>query len=295
MNVVSATQTPRSTPDWVRLLRYLWRVPALLGHLLIGLPMTTAIIASPLRNVVLRSGERLDHRAVRWWSRMLMRVFAIRVVRSGVPLAGGVLLVSNHRSWMDIELIHSCRHACFVAKAEIARWPLVGWMAARGGTIFHQRGNTESLAGVSGTMVARLRDGLAVAVFPEGGIRPGNRVHTFHARIFQAAIDAEVPAQPVALRATRDGIPTDALSERAREGFLHCFLRLLGDPPTTVEVIFLTPVLADGSGRRRMADSCRGQIVAALGQIEQPRRGARSEVEVPVDDADPLADDSAGD
>lgn len=277
--------------DWVRPLRYLWRVPALLLHVLIGLPLTTAIIALPTRNVVLRSGERVDHRAIRWWSRMLMRVFGIRVVRRGEALPGGVLLVSNHRSWMDIELIHSCRHACFVAKAEIARWPLVGWMAARGGTIFHQRGNTESLNGVSETMVARLRAGLGVAVFPEGGIRPGNRVHTFHARIFQAAIDAGVPAQPIALRATRSGLPTDALSERGREGFLRCFLRLLGDPPTLVEVIFLDPVLADGSGRRRMADACRGQIVAALGQIEPARRGARADVEERVDDADPLAED----
>jgi 1-acyl-sn-glycerol-3-phosphate acyltransferase len=140
-------------------------------------------------------------------------------------------------------------------------------------------------------MVDRLRQGLAVAVFPEGGIRPGNRVHTFHARIFQAAIDADVPAQPVALRMTRDGAPTDVLCERPREGFLGCFLRVLGERRTDVEVIFLDPVRADGSGRRRMADACRGQILAALGQLDEPRRGTRGEDA--VDDADPLSDSVA--
>jgi 1-acyl-sn-glycerol-3-phosphate acyltransferase len=220
-----------------------------------------------------------------------VRIFGIRVTRRGEPLHGGVLLVSNHRSWLDIELIHGQRMACFVAKSEIERWPLVGWLASQAGTIYHRRGSTESLSGVSGTMVDRLREGLAVAVFPEGGIRPGNRVHTFHARIFQAAIDADVPAQPVALRVTRDGQPSDALCERPREGFLGCFLRVLGERRTDVEVIFLDPVRADGSGRRRMADACRGQILAALGQVDEPRRGGRGES--PVDDADPLSDETA--
>jgi 1-acyl-sn-glycerol-3-phosphate acyltransferase len=218
-------------------------------------------------------------------------IFGIRAVMRGTPLPGGVLLVSNHRSWLDIELIHAFRMACFVAKAEIERWPMVGWLASQAGTIYHRRGSTASLSGVSGMMVDRLREGLAVAVFPEGGIRPGNRVHTFHARIFQAAIDAGVPAQPVALRVTRDGEPCDALGERPREGFLGCFLRVLGEPATDVEVIFLDPVAADGSGRRRMADACRGRILAALGQVDEPRRGARAEA--PVDDADPLADETA--
>jgi 1-acyl-sn-glycerol-3-phosphate acyltransferase len=293
MSAVTAPESGRVPTDWVRPLRYAWRGPALLVHLLISLPLTLALVLLPSRRVVLRSGERLDHRAIRWWSRMLMRVFGIRVLRRGEPLPGGVLLVANHRSWLDIELIHSQRQACFVAKSEIERWPLVGWLASQAGTIYHRRGSTESLAGVSGTMVSRLRDGLGVAVFPEGGIRPGNRVHTFHARIFQAAIDAGVPAQPVALRATRNGATTDALGERPREGFFPCFLRVLGEPATTVEVIFLDPVHADGSGRRRMADSCRGQIVAALGQVEERRRtrGGPVDLEAPVDDADPLADD----
>lgn len=285
MNVATA-RDPRPAADWRRPLRYALRTPLLLGHIALSLPLTLGVILTPLGR--LGGDDPLKHRVVRWWSRGLVWIFGIRVVRRGEPLPGGVLLVSNHRSWLDIELIHGQRMACFVAKSEIERWPLVGWLASQAGTIYHRRGDTASLSGVSGTMVDRLREGLAVAVFPEGGIRPGNRVHTFHARIFQAAIDADVPAQPVALRMTRDGAPTDALCERPREGFLGCFLRVLGERRTEVEVIFLDPVRADGSGRRRMADACRGQIVAALGQLDEPRRGGRGEDA--VDDADPLSD-----
>jgi 1-acyl-sn-glycerol-3-phosphate acyltransferase len=263
------------------------RVPLLALHLLVSLPLTLLAIALPHAPVGRVGGERYDHRMVRWWSATLVRIFGITVVRRGEPLPGAVLLVANHRSWLDIELIHSQRMACFVAKSEIASWPVVGWVAGRGGTIYHRRGNTESLAAVAQVMVERLREGLAVAVFPEGGIRPGNRVHTFHARIFQPAIDAAVPAQPVALRFLRDGVPTTALAQ----GFFASFVRVLGERGSVAEVSFLEPVRHDGSGRRRMAEACRARIAAALGQAE-PARGA---MEPSIDDLDPIASADATD
>lgn len=291
MSAPIATPEGRATRDPWRLPRYALRVPLLLLHLVVSLPLTLLAIALPHARARAVAGERFDHRMIRWWSGTLVRIFGIRVVRRGEPLPGAVLLVANHRSWLDIELIHSQRMACFVAKSEIASWPLVGWMAGRGGTIYHRRGSTESLAAVAQVMVERLREGLAVAVFPEGGIRPGERVHTFHARIFQPAIDAGVPAQPVALRFLRDGVPTTALAQGAGEGFFASFVRVLGEPRSVAEISFLEPVRHDGGGRRRMAEACRAQIAAALGQAE-PARGA---VEPPTDDLDPIASADATD
>jgi 1-acyl-sn-glycerol-3-phosphate acyltransferase len=77
-----------------------------------------------------------------------MRIFGFRVRRFGTPLRGGALFVANHVSWMDIELMHAERVVGFVAKSEISRWPLIGWLARRAGTIYHRRGSNESLAGV---------------------------------------------------------------------------------------------------------------------------------------------------
>jgi 1-acyl-sn-glycerol-3-phosphate acyltransferase len=201
---------------------------------------------------------------IRWWSRTLLRIFGLRSVRYGEPLADPVLFVANHTSWTDIELLHSQRAACFVAKAEIARWPLVGWMAAAGGTIFHRRGNNHSLSAVMQVMVERLRSGRSVGVFPEGGSGYNGVLKIFHARIFQTALDADVPVQPVALRFTRHGRRIIDAGFREHETFMANILRLLGSPPMDAEVHFLAPVPASPDARRRMAELSRERIAAAL-------------------------------
>ncbi len=201
---------------------------------------------------------------VRLWSHGLLRIFGWRVRRFGRPLPGPVLLVANHLSWLDIEVVHSQVAAGFVAKAEISRWPLIGWLARRGGTIYHRRGNSESLHGVMHLMLERLRRGLPVAVFPEGRATSGKAVGPFHARIFQPAVLAGVPAQPVALKYGEGGCAQTLVAFRPDEHFLGNFLRLLGEPGRTVEVHFLEPVPAGEDGRRRMANLCRERIVAAL-------------------------------
>jgi len=263
MNSLPLRAVAGGTP--ARLLRYCARVPLLLWHVLVHLPVLLFTMLPPIGRRRLRSGERVDHRMIRWWQGGLMRVFGYRMHRRGTPLPGAVLLVANHVSWIDIVALHSQRMVGFVAKREIAGWPVVGWLAARGETIFHQRGSTESLGGVLDEMVERLRDGRPVAVFPEGRTRGGDRVGPFHARIFQAAVDADVAVQPVALRYGRDGDAQTVVAFRERESFFANFLRLLGEPGGEAEVMFLEPIRAgDTEGRRRMAGLSRDRIAAAL-------------------------------
>ncbi|MCB1561304.1 MAG: 1-acyl-sn-glycerol-3-phosphate acyltransferase [Xanthomonadales bacterium] len=245
-------------------LRYLLRVPLLLLHLLVSLPFTLLLI-NPLCARLTAGGERLDHRAIRLWSRGLVRIFGMRVRTVGQPLPGGVLFVANHVSWIDIEVLHATRMMGFVAKSEISRWPLIGWLARRAGTIYHQRGSNESLSGVLHQMLQRLRDGLGVGVFPEGGTSDGRRVRTFHARIFQAAVVAPSPVQPVALKFGGDAESQTWVAFGPNESFLGNFLRLLGGPGMRVEVHFLEGLPAGfEDGRRAMAETCRQRIVAAL-------------------------------
>jgi 1-acyl-sn-glycerol-3-phosphate acyltransferase len=86
----------------------------------------------------------------------------------------------------------------------------------------------------------------------------------FHARIFQAALDAEVPVQPVALRFVRDGKRQIDAGFRHHENFLQNFLRMLGGPAMDAEVHFLEPVPVNPEGRRRMAELARERIATAL-------------------------------
>ncbi|WP_430392019.1 lysophospholipid acyltransferase family protein [Dyella sp. 20L07] len=260
--------------DLLRPLRYAWRVPLLLLHVVLGV-LLCSLILSWNRNVVMRNGrEPFPHRTIRWWSTALLRIFGLRSVRVGKPLPDSVLFVANHTSWLDIELLHSQRAACFVAKAEIASWPLVGWLAASGGTIFHRRGSNHSLAAVMQVMVERLRAGRSVAVFPEGGTGHNGVLRVFHARIFQAALDADVRVQPVALRFARDGRRVIDAGFREHENFMQNFLRLLGDAPLDAEVHFLEPVPATPDARRRMAELARERIARAL--EDQPSADSRA-------------------
>lgn len=261
---MSIDTVPVPERDLLRPLRYLWRVPLLLLHIVLGI-MLCSLILSWNQHAVMKNGrEPFVHRMIRWWSTILLRIFGLRSVRFGQPLADPALFVANHTSWIDIELLHSQRAACFVAKAEIARWPLVGWMAATGGTIFHRRGSNHSLASVMQVMVERLRGGRSVAVFPEGGSGYNGVLKVFHARIFQAALDAEVPVQPVGLRFARAGRRIVDAGFREEESFMGNLVRLLGEAPMDAEVHFLAPVPASPDARRRMAELSRERIAAAL-------------------------------
>ncbi|MDE1899158.1 MAG: 1-acyl-sn-glycerol-3-phosphate acyltransferase [Xanthomonadaceae bacterium] len=260
---------PAPVRDHRRPLRYLVRVPLLLLHILIAPLLAVVVALLPAHSAADAGHEPRAHRVVRWWSGRLLRIFGMRVRCVGMPLADPVLFVANHVSWLDIELLHTQRAACFVAKAEIADWPLVGWLAARAGTLFHRRGSTHSLGAVMAVMVERLRQGRAVAVFPEGGIDHVSgvyRVRTFHARIFQAALDAAVPVQPVALAYRCKGALWEAATFLPGESFLGNFMRLLGESGVQAEVTFLAPVVASGDGRRRLAEAARDAIAMHLDQ-----------------------------
>ena len=126
--------------------RFAYRLPLLLWHVAIDLPITLVFMLGPFHRLRV-GGEPLDHRMIRWWQGGLMRIFGFRMHRRGTPLPGAMLFVANHVSWVDIVALHSQRMMGFVAKREISRWPVVGFLATRGETIYHERGNTESMGG----------------------------------------------------------------------------------------------------------------------------------------------------
>jgi 1-acyl-sn-glycerol-3-phosphate acyltransferase len=184
--------------------------------------------------------------------------------RFGTPLPGAVLFVANHVSWLDISVLHSQRWMGFVAKAEIERWPLIGSVVSRAGTIYHHRGDNASLHGVMHQMLERLSSDLAVGVFPEGRTLGGQQIGVFHARIFQPAVLANIPAQPVALKYGEKASAQTVMAFAPDENFFGNLLRVLGEPARVCEVHFLEPVPVSDEGRRKMADLCRQRIVDVM-------------------------------
>lgn len=244
----------------MRALRYLYRLPLFAWHVLIHLPITLLLIA-------IGSGGALSHAAVRWWAGGLLRVFGMRVQRIGTPLPGGTLFVANHISWIDIMALHAQHMMGFIAKSEIRRWPVVGWVTTHAETIFLQRGNGDSLGLVMAEMTQRLREGRAVAVFPEGGTRDGHALGPFHARIFTAAVEAQAPVQPVALCYGERSQAQHVIAFAPRESFVANLFRLLGEPARPVRVCFLAPIHpGEHEGRRGIAHAARARIERALTQ-----------------------------
>lgn len=249
----------------LRLPRYLIRLPMLLWHAVVHLPLLLLLLALPTGGW--RWGdEPFRHRAIRAWQAGLMWIFGFRVRGVGTPLPGATMFVANHVGWVDISMLHTQRMMGFVAKEEIARWPLIGALAVHAQTIYHRRGSTESLGGVMREMVRQLSRGDSVGVFPEGGTRGGDGIGPFHARIFTAAVEAGVPVQPVALIYGAGGAAQRMVAFGRGESFFANFVRLLGEPTRSATVHFLEPI-APGSeeGRRRIAELARQRIIEAMG------------------------------
>lgn len=138
--------------------------------------------------------------AGRAWAVGLLRAFGVRLRVRGRPPVRRALLVSNHISWLDILVLLAVSPARLLAKHEVRAWPLIGWLAAAGGTVFIDRSRPKRLPATVAAVAAALRAGGVVAVFPEGTTWCGNATGRFRPAMFQAAIDAGAVVAPLRLR-----------------------------------------------------------------------------------------------
>lgn len=149
--------------------------------------------------------------------RLFLRLFDIRVSVRGTPPRRGVptLVLANHVSWIDIPVMAGALPLSFVAKREIAAWPVFGDLARRQGCIFLDRTRKTATAEVNARVAERLAGGEAIVLFPEGTTGDGNRVLPFRSSLVGAARTALADApggrillQPLAVAyVRRNGLP----------------------------------------------------------------------------------------
>lgn len=216
-------------------LRALARLPLIVLWLISSLICVATVY--PLASAPARS------RMNRAWSRMLMRLCGVKVRVKGQPcLQGPVLWVANHVSWIDIYILAGVRGILFIAKSEIRQWPVVGWLVARVGTVFLQRGQRHSLKLVSEQMRHRFAEGDGLGLFAEGTTSTGMDVLPFHASLFDPAMRTQVAIQPVALLFCQAGRRTETLAFVGEETLVQNLWTLLKASQVEVEAVFL-PVL----------------------------------------------------
>ncbi|MCL7461552.1 lysophospholipid acyltransferase family protein [Pseudomonas sp. NW5] len=162
------------------------------------------------------------------------------------------LWLANHVSWTDIAVLGALQPLSFLAKQEVADWPLLGWLARQAGTLFIARGAGQSRE-LSAQLAQQIGAGRPLAIFPEGTSSDGRTVRRFHPRLLAAVAEAGLVVQPVALRYRRAGqldtlapfIDDDALPQH--------LLRLLAAERACVEIHLLAPIDSAGLGRSALA------------------------------------------
>ncbi|MEU3496905.1 lysophospholipid acyltransferase family protein [Kitasatospora cineracea] len=252
--------------------------------------LVAGVLVAPLvRALAWLPAERL----VRWWSRLLLASLGVRVRPIAAPgrQAGGSLLVSNHVSWLDVLLVAAVRPGRMLAKTEVGRWPVLGPLTSWGGTIFIDRDRLRALPGTVEEIAAALRRGERVVVFPEGSTWCGRGGGRFRPALFEAAVRADVPVQPLTLRyRTADGRPSTAPAFVGEDGLLASMWRVVSVRGLTAEVEFLPqlpPALFPGRrqlaaaaqrvvDRRRLPDGAPSDApgcAACAHPVERPVRG----------------------
>lgn len=203
----------------------------------------------------------------RAYCRVMVRCMGVRVRVSGGPIRNlrGVLVVSGHISWVDIFVIGSVLPGSFVAKAELVKWPVLGFVSRMMKVIPIDRTALRGLPDVVGTVANRLRAGQTVVAFPEGTTWCGLAYGYFRPAMFQAAVDAGRPVQPLRLTYRhRDGRPSTVPAFVGDDTLFQSLSRLLAARLTVCHV-HVESLQLPGQDRKDLAARCQAAIRGAPG------------------------------
>src|SRR5262245_36974542 len=161
----------------------------------------------PLQLLFLWTGSRYARTFPNWYHRQVCRIIGVRLnVVGNVARNDGVLLISNHVSWIDITVLSAVAPVSFVAKQAVASWPFVSWLAKLQRSVFVDRTRKTEVTGKANEILERLKSGDHVVLFAEGTSSDGNSVVPFKTPLFAAAkpsggepLGADICAQTLAI------------------------------------------------------------------------------------------------
>lgn len=189
------------------------------------------------------------------WSRFCLRLLGLEVTYRGRPVeACAALLVANHVSYLDIVLLAARTDATFIAKAEVAGWPLFGAIGRAAGTFFIRRRWRDVLV-QRNTLAARLRRGESFILFAEGTSTNGLDVLPLKTSLLSVAepwvLDRPIAVQPVTLayRRLRGGAPITAENCQryawcGDDELVPHLWAMLQDDGCEIEVVFGAPLMS---------------------------------------------------
>jgi 1-acyl-sn-glycerol-3-phosphate acyltransferase len=224
--------------------------------------------------------------ARRFYCRLMLWCLGVRITVSGGPIRNlpGVLVVSDHMSWLDIVTIGAvlptsrwrAAPASFVGRADVAGNLIVRMMTFIIKVIPIDRASLRQLPGVVDAVAARLGAGQTVVAFPEGTTWCGLASGPFYPAMFQAAVDTGRPVQPLRLRYHhRDGRVSTVPAYIGDDTLLRSIGRLLV-ARRTVARVYVESLQLPGADRRELARRCQAAIRATA--VPHPGHGPRRPV-----------------
>jgi len=228
----------------VRWLRIAYKLPAVLLA-----TVFFAAVPAIVRLVAPGRSGRVGAAACRLWGRTMCAILSVRRdVEGKVPSEGAFLVASNHVSYLDILVLASLYPSLFLAKREIATWPVFGWIAWGAGTLFIDRGQAKDVVRAGREMSERLQLGLPLTIFPEGRSSRGAAILPFQPSMLEAAARAGVPCWAATISYETPGAalpPSRTICWYDSESLLTHFPRMVGLKRVVARVRFAdAPVLS---------------------------------------------------
>lgn len=214
--------------------------------------------AMPLLAIPLPGRSRVQ----RGYCRLFLRCLGVRITTSGGPIRNlrGVLVVSGHVSWVDVFVIGAVLPGSFVARADLIGWPGLGFIARLLKVIPIERSSLRRLPEVVRAVTDRLAAGQTVVAFPEGTTWCGLGYGRFRPAMFQGAIDAGRPVQPLRLTYHhRDGQPSTVPAFIGDDSLVASVRRVI-TARLTVCHVQVRSLQLPGEDRRDLAGRCEAEV-----------------------------------
>ncbi len=230
------------------------RVPVLFRTTLRAVGVLMLLPALPLLAIPMPGRSHIQ----RGYCRLVLRGLGVRITVSGGPIRNlrGVLVVSGHVSWLDIFTIGAVLPGSFVAKAELISWPAFGVLARLMKVIPIERESLRRLPEVVAAVADRLRAGRTVVAFPEGTTWCGLGYGPFRPAMFQAAVDAQRPVQPLRLTYHhRDGSASTVPAYIGDDTLFASICRMVS-ARRTIAHVRVESLQLPGDDRRDLAARC---------------------------------------
>jgi 1-acyl-sn-glycerol-3-phosphate acyltransferase len=265
--------------------------------------LTSTLLLIPWQALLLRLNLKSRKTFPSTFNRYLCRLFGIRITVFGKPVQDrGVLMVANHTSYFDILVLSGLAQISFVAKSEVAGWPIFGILAKLQQAVFVERARRSQAGEAKDQIRERLLAGDALVLFPEGTSNDGNRVLPFKSALM-GAVETElgkdpqgrplyVPVQPVSLAYVGvHGLPMGRENRPLyawygdMELVPHLWEALLSGPMEVIVEFHPSITVDTAGGRKALAARVeaivrRGQARALAGDYEGQTAAAEQALEI---------------